>query len=435
MTDPSRRRRTRLLAGAAMATATLMALSGCGTQEDAKTLTWYIDPDNGGKAAMAEACTEASGGKYTIQTSMLPSDAAGQREQLIRRLASKDNSIDIMSIDTVYVPEFANADFIAPVPEEYVDEFTDDVVEAAVESSMWEDQLVVAPVQANTQILWYRKSVAEAAGLDMSKPVTWDQIIEAAKDQDKEIGAQGIRAESLTVWVNALYESQGEPIVKDPEAEPEDTELGLDSPAGEKAAEIVDTIGSEGLGGPNFSNLDEQGAMLRFQGENGGFMVNWPFVYPAMKAAVEDGSLDQEVFDDVGWAQYPAVEEGTPGAAPFGGGKLAVGAFSDHQDEAFEAISCIRETQKQSEYYITDGLPPATRAAFDDPKVQEEAPYSDAILDSLEVAKSRPISPYYNGITGGIQRSWHPPADVSPQSTPKTSADLILEILRGEALL
>ncbi len=435
MTDPSRRRRTRLLAGAAMATATLMALSGCGTQEDAKTLTWYIDPDNGGKAAMAEACTEASGGKYTIQTSMLPSDAAGQREQLIRRLASKDNSIDIMSIDTVYVPEFANAGFIAPVPEEYVDEFTDDVVEAAVESSMWEDQLVVAPVQANTQILWYRKSVAEAAGLDMSKPVTWDQIIEAAKDQDKEIGAQGIRAESLTVWVNALYESQGEPIVKDPEAEPEDTELGLDSPAGEKAAEIVDTIGSEGLGGPNFSNLDEQGAMLRFQGENGGFMVNWPFVYPAMKAAVEDGSLDQEVFDDVGWAQYPAVEEGTPGAAPLGGGKLAVGAFSDHQDEAFEAISCIRETQKQSEYYITDGLPPATRAAFDDPKVQEEAPYSDAILDSLEVAKSRPISPYYNGITGGIQRSWHPPADVSPQSTPKTSADLILEILRGEALL
>jgi len=435
MTDPSRRRRTRLLAGAAMATATLMALSGCGTQEDAKTLTWYIDPDNGGKAAMAEACTEASGGKYTIQTSMLPSDAAGQREQLIRRLASKDNSIDIMSIDTVYVPEFANADFIAPVPEEYVDEFTDDVVEAAVESSMWEDQLVVAPVQANTQILWYRKSVAEAAGLDMSKPVTWDQIIEAAKDQDKEIGAQGIRAESLTVWVNALYESQGEPIVKDPEAEPEDTELGLDSPAGEKAAEIVDTIGSEGLGGPNFSNLDEQGAMLRFQGDNGGFMVNWPFVYPAMKAAVEDGSLDQEVFDDVGWAQYPAVEEGTPGAAPLGGGKLAVGAFSDHQDEAFEAISCIRETQKQSEYYITDGLPPATRAAFDDPKVQEEAPYSDAILDSLEVAKSRPISPYYNGITGGIQRTWHPPADVSPQSTPKTSADLILEILRGEALL
>ncbi|MBU8579166.1 extracellular solute-binding protein [Brevibacterium luteolum] len=435
MTDPSRRRRTRLLAGAAMATATLMALSGCGTQEDAKTLTWYIDPDNGGKAAMAEACTEASGGKYTIRTSMLPSDAAGQREQLIRRLASKDNSIDIMSIDTVYVPEFANADFIAPVPEEYVDEFTDDVVEAAVESSMWEDQLVVAPVQANTQILWYRKSVAEAAGLDMSKPVTWDQIIEAAKDQDKEIGAQGIRAESLTVWVNALYESQGEPIVKDPEAEPEDTELGLDSPAGEKAAEIVDTIGSEGLGGPNFSNLDEQGAMLRFQGDNGGFMVNWPFVYPAMKAAVEDGSLDQEVFDDVGWAQYPAVEEGTPGAAPLGGGKLAVGAFSDHQDEAFEAISCIRETEKQSEYYITDGLPPATRAAFDDPKVQEEAPYSDAILDSLEVAKSRPISPYYNGITGGIQRTWHPPADVSPQSTPKTAADLILEILRGEALL
>ncbi|MFB9777394.1 extracellular solute-binding protein [Brevibacterium otitidis] len=435
MTDPSRRRRPRILAGAAMATAALMALSGCGAQEDAKTLTWYIDPDNGGKAKMAEECTEASGGAYTIQTSMLPSDAAGQREQLIRRLASQDSSIDLMSIDTVYVPEFANAGFLTPVPDEYVDEFTDDVVDAAVESSLWEDELVVAPVQANTQILWYRKSVAEAAGLDMEQPVTWDQIIEAAASQDKEIGAQGIRAESLTVWINALYESQGESILKNPEADPEDTELALDSPAGEKAAEIVSEIGKQGLGGPNFSNLDENGAMLRFQSDKGGFMVNWPFVYPAMHAAVEDGSLDQEVFDDVGWAPFPSVEEGTPGAAPLGGGKLAVGAFSDHPDEAFEAISCIRETSKQSEYYITDGLPPATRAAFDDPAVQEEAPYSDAILDSLEVAKSRPISPYYNGITGGIQRTWHPPAGVDPASTPKTSADLVLEILRGEALL
>lgn len=366
---------------------------------------------------------------------MLPNDAESQREQLIRRLASNDSSIDIMSLDTVYVPEFANAGYLEPVPEEYTESFTEDVIEAAAESSYWEDELVSAPLQANTQILWYRKSVAEAAGLDMSQPVTWDQIIEAAQSQEKEIGAQGIRAESLTVWLNALIESQGGQIVADPEAEPEETELGLDTPEGEKAAEIMSTIGKEGLGGPSFSNLDENGALLRFQGDNGGFMVNWPFVYSALVAGVEDGSIDQTVLDDVGWAPYPAVEEGTPGAAPFGGVKLAVGAFSSNPEAAFAAVDCIRQPENQSEYFITDGLPPATRAAFDDPAVQDELPYAQAILDSLETAASRPVSPYYSTITGGIQRSWHPPADIDPATTPAESTALVLEIMRGEALL
>jgi multiple sugar transport system substrate-binding protein len=55
-------------------------------------------------------------------------------------------------------------------------------------------------------VLWYRKSVAEAAGLDMTQPVTWEQIVEAAESQGKLVGAQGARAESLTVWFNALIE-------------------------------------------------------------------------------------------------------------------------------------------------------------------------------------------------------------------------------------
>ena len=401
---------------AAAAGAAVMALSGCQTDPGGNTITWYINPDNGGQDALAEKCSADSGGEYRISTSVLPNDAESQREQLIRRLASNDSSIDIMSLDTVYVPEFANAGYLEPVPEEYTESFTEDVIEAAAESSYWEDELVSAPLQANTQILWYRKSVAEAAGLDMSQPVTWDQIIEAAQSQEKEIGAQGIRAESLTVWLNALIESQGGQIVADPEAEPEETELGLDTPEGEKAAEIMSTIGKEGLGGPSFSNLDENGALLRFQGDSGGFMVNWPFV-------------------DVGWAPYPAVEEGTPGAAPFGGVKLAVGAFSSNPEAAFAAVDCIRQPENQAEYFITDGLPPATRAAFDDQAVQDELPYAQAILDSLETAASRPISPYYSTITGGIQLSWHPPADIDPATTPAESTALVLEIMRGEALL
>ena len=158
--------------------------------------------------------------KYVIETSVLPRDSPSQREQLVRRLAAADSSIDIMSLDPPYIPEFAQAGFLAPVP--------DDVAAAGVarasssrpiEGSTWNDKLVAIPFWANTQLLWYRKSVAEAAGLDMTQPVTWDQIIKAAQSQEKLIGAQGIRSESLTVWLNALIESAGGHIIEKTDAQ------------------------------------------------------------------------------------------------------------------------------------------------------------------------------------------------------------------------
>ncbi|NNV09719.1 extracellular solute-binding protein, partial [Geobacillus sp. MMMUD3] len=156
-----------------------------------------------------------------------------------------------------------------------------------VESSTRQDELVATPFWANTQLLWYRKSVAEAAGLDMSQPVTWDQIIDAAAEQDKRVGVQGIRAESLTVWINAMIESAGGSIVTNPDSDGADeVKLGIDSEAGRSAAEIMSKIGSTGVGGPQLSNLDENASMLEFQSDDGRFMVNWPFIYPATKAAV-----------------------------------------------------------------------------------------------------------------------------------------------------
>ena len=105
-----------------------------------------------------------------------------QRTQLARRLAAGDSSTDLMSLDPVFVPEFANAGWLRPFEGEQADQvLDDDVLRGAAETVTWEDQVVAAPQWANTQVLWYRKSLAEAAGLDMSGPVTWDQVIDACR--------------------------------------------------------------------------------------------------------------------------------------------------------------------------------------------------------------------------------------------------------------
>ena len=115
---------------------------------------------------------------------MLPRESSAQREQLIRRLAAEDSSIDLMSLDPPYIPEFSEAGFLAPVPADVAARVSEGVLPSALAGATWQGKLVTVPFWANTQLLWYRRSVAEAAGLDMSRPVTWDQLIEAAQSQN-----------------------------------------------------------------------------------------------------------------------------------------------------------------------------------------------------------------------------------------------------------
>src|SRR5689334_11004353 len=76
----------------------------------AVTVSWYTAPQPGRSFQdAAAACSNASKGRYRIDVVPLPSDASQQREQLVRRLAAKDSSIDLISMDVVWTAEFAEA--------------------------------------------------------------------------------------------------------------------------------------------------------------------------------------------------------------------------------------------------------------------------------------------------------------------------------------
>lgn len=410
-------------------------LAGCAADGDGPTeLMWYINPDNGGQATIAEQCSEASGGRYTISTSLLPRDAATQREQLARRLAAGDRSMDIMSLDPPFVPELAEPGFLSTPSQELVDRATSDTLDGAKQGAQWDGQYVSIPFWANTQLLWYRESVAEAAGLDMSQPVTWDQIMTAAQEQEKYLGVHGVQGESMTVWINGLIESGGGEIVEGDTSSADTLQLSLDTEEGQKAAEIVGTIGEEGLGGPGIDTQDENAAMEQFRGENGSFMVNWPFVYSATQGAVEEGSIDQEVLDDIAWTTWPRVDADTPSAPPLGGINLGVGASSEHQDLAWEAVECIADPAKQAQYMVSDGNPASSESAYQDTAVQEAYPMYAQIRDSLDQAAPRPQTPYYNEVSSGVQQEWTPVREVN-ENTPAVSQEFIDSVLKGESLL
>src|SRR4051812_46228680 len=104
----------RALAASAALTRLGSALVACGSNDGRVTVTWHTNPDPGGQAAVAKKC---STDKVKIETQVLPQDAGQQRIQLARRLAAHDSGIDLMSLDPVYTAEFANAGFLARIPD------------------------------------------------------------------------------------------------------------------------------------------------------------------------------------------------------------------------------------------------------------------------------------------------------------------------------
>lgn len=412
--------------------ATLVA---CGGDDGGPpTLTWYTNPDNGGQEALAEKCTEQADGAYRIEISKLPADADSQREQLVRRLAANDSSIDLMSLDVVFVPEFAEAGFLRPFTGKEAESLTEGVLEGPLETTEWNDELVAAPFWANTQLLWYRKSVAAEAGLDpATEPVTWDQIIDAAAETGTTVEVTGSRYEGYLVWINSLVASAGGEIIEDPGAGRDATPT-LDTEAGRKAAEIIRRLADE-VANPQLSTAIEDTARIGFQSDDGGFMVNWPYVYGAAKLAVEDGSLDPAVFDDIGWARVPRVDPDKESAPPLGGIDIGVGAFSENQDLAVDAVSCITSVDSQIEYMLAEGNSGARAAVYDDPEVREAFPMADLIRDSINSAVPRPRSPYYPDISAAIVREFHPPGGVDPDSTPADADELIVNVLQDKQLL
>ena len=420
----------------AVATVTMITASACGGDTGPPVLNWYINPDNGGQAELAEKCTDEAGGAYEVQTSILPNDASAQREQLIRRLAANDSSIDLMSVDPPFVPEFAEAGFLLDIPDERAEEFTDGVVESAVTGATWRDELVGIPFWANTQLLWYRQSVAEQAGLDPEAgPVTWEQIIAAAEETGTTVAVQANRYEGYTVWINALIEGTGTSVLLNPEAEVEDLELGLSEPGAEEGAAVIAELVDAGVAGPAVSTANEEEARALFQGDSGGFMVNWPYVWQAANGEVEAGALDASFIEDLGWTIYPQTVEGEDSAPPFGGITLGIGAFTEYPDEAIEAAACITSPESRTEYMLFSGNPSASEESYSDPEVVEAFPMAEAILESLQNAKPRPQTPFYNEVSESLQRTYHPPSSVQPDSTPDEAAELIVGVLNKEVLL
>ena len=405
-----------------------LPLAACGSSTETTAsggpiVNWHIG-NEGWLPDVIAACNTQADGAYELRAQSLPTNPDQQREQLVRRLAAGDDSIDLIGMDVVWTSEFGKAGWITPFePAELENVGSEEqVLSGPFASAQFEGQQYGAPLNSNTRLLWFRTSVLG----DRPVPQTWDELLDTASELDTNIQQTGRRAESLMVFFNALVASAGTSIVSK-----DGSQIVLEREPTIKALSIMQRLARSDAAPTALSISGEDDNRLAFQSadSDSAFMINWPYVYPSVVAA------DSELAKDYGWAGYPTVVAGEPAAAPLGGYNLGIGADSRNREAAIEAVNCLTEPAQQRTIATIGGQPSVLRELAQDPAILEVLPFLPLMTEQLETAAPRPVTPSYNDLSLAVRQVLHPMRDIDPEQSYDELRDLLVRALNSQAVL
>ena len=463
-----RARRLRAAALAALTAASVV--SACGSQGGGIVINYYTPANEMATfTAVAKRCNDQLGGRFTIKQISLPKGADDQRLQLARRLTGNDKTLDVMALDVVWTAEFAEAGWALPLSDDPAGQAEADAREntlpGPLKTAEWQDKLYAAPVTTNTQLLWYR------ADLMQDPPGTWDQMVAEATrlhaaHEPSWIALQAKQYEGLVVWFNTLLVSAGGQVLSDDGKTVTLTDTPEHRTATVKALQIIKSVATAPGADPSITQTDEGTARLALEQGKAALEVNWPFVLPSLlENAVKGGvsflplneqqdlvgaindagtfAPDDQQFKTAydaskkvfGFATYPAVETGQPARVTIGGLNLAVGKNSQHKNEAFEAIRCMRNVENQRYTSIEGGLPAVRTSLYDDPAFQSKYPQYAIIREQLTNAAVRPATPVYQAVSTRISATLAPITGIDPDRTADELAGQVQKAIDGKGLI
>ncbi|MRJ76575.1 extracellular solute-binding protein [Aeromicrobium sp. SMF47] len=402
----------------AAAVMTACLLASCGTSEapagDAPTLSWHVGPDRLDAPALAATCNAEAAGAYRIEVEQLPDDVTARHDLLVRRLRAGDDTIDLLSLDSSFTAEFAAVGFLEPVPDDLVGPLSEGVARPALDAATYDDRLVVAPWLLDPQVLWFRGNVAERAGLDPGKAISWDDLVAGAQRLGVSIQVQDRDGSGLSEWVNALVAGAGGRIVSGQGRD--DAEVALSGDAGRAAASTIELYHEAQVGpGPS------KDALSAFAAPGGGFLL-------ASASAIADPAV-ASVSADMVAAAYPTVADTS--VAPLAGVGLAVPRNAPQPSRSYDAIRCLTSPE-QLTTLMTQAQHGASRlATYDDKAVAAAYPQGDVARAAVKTGAIVPATPAWSQIRRAIDETWAPTADVTQDATPDASQAAVEAAVEG----
>ena len=356
------------------------------------------------------------------------------RNQILDRL-TKGETVDIISVDQIWLGEFAQRGLIENLTREF-EEWgrIPDLYEPNLDGCVYNGTLYGLWLWTDVRGMWYWKDMLQEAGVDPESLKTWEGYISAAIKLDEFFGdriIQGVHLVDLPfdpdMWYPYLWMLGGE-ILEPRGGHP--TKDGYwfpsyNSSQGVRALEFLKQQVDAGI-----KPIDIWGKEYSFVNRNFSVILEGSWL-PGFFPNESRLTLEQQI----GLIpMFPVPDPTIPTSTMMGGWELAIPSTSENSELAWELITIMASPEILGPFIQEYGYLPTQRTLGEGPSsgpLKESIPYFEEMISMILYGRIRPNIPEYPEISEHIHQAIQqvyngsaPPEDALDMAAAKSADSL-----------
>ena len=305
------------------------------------------------------------------------------RAAIEKDVSTHSNSFNVVMIGPYEAPLFAKNNWLVDLSKQYIgsDKSYDvsDLLPPVAKSLSYNGDLYAAPFYGESSMLYYNKSLLQAAGVTLPEHPTWMQVQAAAAKLNQPGKVAGICLRGLAGWGDNMAALDTVINTFGGEWYDQNWKAQLNSPAVTQAVNFYVNLVKQ-YGEPGASN-DSFNQLLTLYGQ--GKCAMW---YDATVAATSIASEFPSVYKDTGYAFAPT--EKTSSSGWLWSWALGIPQGVNDQSAAWKFVSWATSAQYENlvaQKYGWSAVPPGTRTSlYNNPNYQKAASaFADITLQSI----------------------------------------------------
>ncbi|WP_293786162.1 extracellular solute-binding protein [uncultured Aeromicrobium sp.] len=395
-----------------------------GTGQEATTLTdgpatgevtiWAMGLEGESMPEIA-AAFEAENPDADVTVTAVPWDDAPTK---ISTAIASGQTPDITLLNVDQVASFVAADGFAPVPEGLVDEESFDA--SALDAAEVDGTAFAVPLYVDTRVLFYRKDLAEQAGV--AAPETWDDLVDfalALKEQGVQDGLLSPTGEAgftHQVLIPLLWQAGAQLV--------DGSKITMDTDEVVEGLEFYQSLFVEGASSETGTYEPWGSVEERLVSGEIGAVVNGSWLVGPLRELLGD-----EFDEKIGMVTVP--EGPANGASWLNGGQLAVFQDAPNPDAAWKFIEFISRPEQAARFSELTADMPAVSAAWQLAGLNED-PAFGVFAEQLEEVDIAPVVPTWAELSGVIDA--HAERLARGTMTPQEAAESMQQQMEGIGL-
>ena len=330
------------------------------------------------------------------------------RNQILDRLSNGD-SIDIVSLDQIWLGEFAEKGLIRNLTADFEQwGRMDDLYEGNLDGCVYNNTLYGLWLWTDVRGIWYWKDMLQEAGVDPESLKTWDGYISAAVKLNDFFGDRLIQGVHLLgashapdLWYPYLWMLGGE-MLERREGHPTKGVYwfpSYNSSEGVRAMEFLKQQVGAGIEPQDRPYLDRA-----FVNRNFSVMLAGSWM-PGFFPRESWPTLEQEV----GFIpMFPVPNQTTQTSTMMGGWEVAIPSTSQHSDLSWELITIMAQPEILTPFLQQYVYLPTQHVLGEGPSSQplkESVPFFEEMVSMIPYGQSRPNVPEYPEIAEHIHQA------------------------------